>query len=204
MSETTAQSPADARRVGEVPDRGADSTRRRLLRAAAAAPLMATLPSGAAYANVSAFQCVVSSKTSSDDGAPLMSRSGRDTWVRQAVTTRRFRTTQHGTAEVKDGWLLGGVWYDANGQTFVPNLSGSCSIATDYCPVGSPGTAYVLVIYRPVPDGVDPTSVDVIGLYPQYSTEYNRPSQVGNIGLFATCMCSVAPGSDQSAIYCRV
>ena len=203
MSEPNTKSPADLLPFSEDSEHGADQVRRRLLRAAAAAPLMATLPSGAAYANVSAFQCVVSSKSSSDAGSPLLSRSGRDQWVRQVATSRRFRTTMHGFAEIKDGWLIGSTWYDAQGNIFVPNLGVGCSIVTDYCPVGSPATVYVLVIYQPVPNGINPTSVNVIGIYPQYSIPSNRPSQVNNIGLFVSCMCSVAPGSNPSGFYCH-
>jgi len=176
------------------------------LRAAAAAPFLATLPSGAALANASAFQCVVSSKESSDAGTPLLSRTGRDLWVRRAVTSRRFRSTQHGFAEVKDGWLIGSDWYDAHGIVFYPNLSGVCSISTEWCPVGTPTTAYVLQIYQPAPDpaGADPTGVTFIGIYPQYSIPSNRSSQVNNMGILGSCMCSVSPGFDQSAIYCHV
>jgi hypothetical protein len=206
MSESTTKSSADLPPSSEGPGHDTDPVRRRLLRAAAAAPLMATLPSGAAYANVSAFQCVVSSRLESEGtppGPPVMSQTALDTWVRQSVKTRDFRSTQNGPSESKQGWLLGSTWYDKDGNTFVAGPDTGCDPITQWCPISPLRDEYVLIVYQPVPDGSNPTSVNLIGVYPQYSIPIDRPSQVGNIGLAATCMCSVAPNTNpNTSLYC--
>lgn len=207
MSDPITKQPMYPRDQGARSEGDADATRRQLLRAAAAAPFLATIPNGSVFANTSAFHCVVTSAQASNAGAPVLSRSSLvgDKWVRRAVTSRRLRTTQAGYPPSLDVWLIDGTWYDASGNIVTPNLSGTCDLALEYCPGPSgPQTVYVLEIYQPVPDAADPTSVTKIGPYPKYSTAYNRPSQVGNIGLFASCMCSVAPGSDVSGIFCQV
>lgn len=182
-------------------DRSApDADRRLLLRAAVSAPFLATIPSGAAFANASAFQCVVSSKTASDDGAAAVDRASQDNWVRLQVTKRPFGKLVGGKPTAKNGWLIDGIWYGDTGQAFdpQPNLSGTCNPANEWCPAGDPQQTLVLAIYKPLPDGVSPTSVTPAAsgynaFYPISSTQYDRPAQIGNIGLFVSCYCSVAP-----------
>jgi hypothetical protein len=59
----------DTQRRPNADDEGISERRRQMLRAAAtAAPLVATLPSGAALANASAFQCIAADKTATDAG----------------------------------------------------------------------------------------------------------------------------------------
>ena len=198
MNDFTEDSGSDRSRGGVHAAASVDLSRRKLLRAAAAAPVLATIPSGAAFANASAYQCVITSKEQSDAGVPLMSRRDQDQWVRLAVTQQDFGTLDNGNPVTKTGWLIDGNWYDDTGAPFTPNFDPSCDFTTEFCPITEPQPALVLAIYQPVPDGIAPTSVTPAAagfqaFYPITSTEGNRPSEVGNIGLFVSCYCSVAP-----------
>jgi len=174
--------------------------------ASISAPLLATIPNGAALANASAFQCVVSSKTKSDLDVPPMSLGDRDAWVRLKVIVRPFGKVVGGEPVAKDGWYIDGSWYEDTGAAFDPQPRlltpdedpTDCDLEAEFCPVGPAQDAWVLAIYEPLPNGTEPTSVApaAVGFnafYPISSTQGNRPSEVGNIGLFTSCYCSVYP-----------
>lgn len=209
-----------AHEAGVVPD----ARRRALLMAAAATPVIATIPTGAALANSSAFHCVVTSKSESDAGIPAMSLDRTDQWVRVSAFRRRFVTLEdpadENTAILLDLWRYSSSdtnWYDADGKLYSnPNLNppgALCDVGTQLCAVETSDTAvWVLRIYQPIPaSGIDPTGVGnpepqripaAPYAYPRYSTAFanpsgnpDRPSQVGNIGLAASCLCSVDPNS---------
>lgn len=197
-----------------------DGSRRRIIRAAAVAPLLATIPSGAAFANTSAFQCVAASKEDSDNQIPTMSQSSSDSWVRRPAKVRPFATKVGGTLQRYTGYSLdlsgtdeGRTWYDQNGIPLSPNWNIPCDRDTSLCPAGVTTDTLVLAIYEPLPDGVTPTSIEPKGFYPITSTYGNRPNPesgtpdtTGNIGLVQSCYCSVYPtitnpDADQQALH---
>lgn len=207
MTEFTSRAPSKCVSPGSKERSAPDADRRLLLRAAVSAPLLATIPSGTAFANASAFQCVVTAKTQSDQGGPPLSHSEPDHWVRIQVVTRQFGMIVNGNPVGKDGWFINSLWYEATGSAFdpQPNLAtpdawpDNCDTNTEFCPVTEAEPAWVLAIYRPQPDGVSPTSVvpaasGLNAFYPISSTQGDPVhSQPGNIGLFVSCYCSVSP-----------
>lgn len=182
----------------EVEEGGSQGARRRLLRAAAAAPFVASIPSGAAHAMASASQCVIDSKKASDDGVPILSQSGKDRWVRRVVKLRRFGSLRSGTPETLDAWNIDGTWYDKDGNVVSGDVPDPCDFFTQFCPVGEERDAWVLQIFEP--DGTAtgsieaPNGVHRVGTYPAYSIQFDRPAAAPeNMGITGTCLCSVDP-----------
>jgi len=177
---------------------GGGISRRQLLRSAASAPLLATIPAGTVLANASAFQCAVNSKTQSDATAILGPRTSPDAWVRRAVPLRVFRRL----GVTKTGYLVNGIWYDNQGVAFTPqpDLSVTCSQTTDWCSIIGPTTTYVLEVYN-MDSPTNPTTLYSIGAWSQQNTVGNAAvwptggsSTAGNFALTVSCMCSLNPG----------
>lgn len=217
MPDSRLSNPTGSSGTGVRPQGLGDPSRRRLIGAAAVTPLLATIPSGAAFANTSAFNCVVVSKTDSDNEVPNMAvaPSGiqNDDWVRRPAKFLRFITSVGGNQTIF-GYSLDidkltdaeRTWYSQNGDLLSPDFSGTCTPATGLCPFGTSTNTFVLAIYEPLPDGTMPTSVAPKGFYSQQSTQGDRSSEVGNIGLIQSCYCSVYPtitnpDADQQALH---
>jgi hypothetical protein len=145
----TSPSPAQDHRHDEV----ASTDRRRLLRAAvSAAPIIATLPSGAALAQASTSHCILDSITQSATATdavavPNCSTGAGDGWLRLCASRARFKqgastfvfALNFGTAgwyNETTGVLLDGTW------TQQP----------------TPAITYrqVLVLQKPYPNGTNP------------------------------------------------
>jgi hypothetical protein len=134
-----------------------DSARRRLLRAAAsAAPLIATLPSGAAFATASTYQCISKDKAASAGTVPNFDdyKQSLDQWYRSKAyrvvwthtSSPDIPTYRFSTDEVNGPFYLeeGGGLFDL---TKYPGYT-----------KGSAVEVYVLRLY--VPDNAsDPTDV---------------------------------------------
>jgi hypothetical protein len=128
-----------------------DPVRRRLLRAAAsAAPLIATLPSGAALAVASAYQCVPKDKTASDELADTPPSTTTDfqsspppptdRWLRIAATRQRW------VKGAKPADFVYAISFPSD-DTFWYLESGERFDTTGYRAVGRPETVAVLRIY---------------------------------------------------------
>lgn len=177
----------------ERPERRASLDRRRLLKAAAAsAPFIATLPNGAAFANASAADCVVNDKKLSDDGLvqevdkPSVPDGGPDdTFVRFSAWQRNAGCGGDTYYYVYAGDAEG--WYDQDGNA-VSTLPPGCG---RNLPPGHPSSGdikvYVLTHWIPEDDynGVHPNA-----FYPVTKLDDSDP---GNMGITATCLCSVDP-----------
>jgi hypothetical protein len=158
MNDTLPDLPDDPRGEGtQSPER------RRLLRAAASvAPLVATLPSGAALASASISGCISQSVDQSHLTPPQMpdaldlaiSPSG-DGWLRAAAILRRMRRGGFR----KDGYTfsgdpLTGPFYDGlNGIQLDATWTVDTTVAAK--------NVAVLVMRTPLPDGTNPTTIDL-------------------------------------------
>ncbi len=138
--------------------------RRKLLKASAAAPLVATLTSGVAQANASAFQCINDAPT----GTPFISGTTGDGAVRVSATKYEKGTSVF--------YFVDGVMYDASGA--VSNLTVTDLLNEGFTPTGG----QVLVIYEPGADGLSATQ---LGPWPQ--------QQIGGINqpLYQSCLTSL-------------
>jgi hypothetical protein len=171
-----------------------EAGRRKVLLAAAAAPIVATIPNGAAWAS-SVFQCVQSSSDDSEGAALTLSEP--DEWVRTAALTAQFVTTQQGLPSPIPLWSLdnGTTWLDESGVAQAASTdTTNCNPATQYCVSGTPTTTYVLAVYQANPDPENATAVTFQGFYPIEAPEAQSGDQ-GNIGLYTSCLCSVNPGT---------
>lgn len=184
---------------GEMPPTGL--SRRMVLGSAASVPLLATIPSGAARAMTSTYQCVSGSEYNSDNANIIGPRSAPDTrWVRRRVSSNLFEKGP----DVEQGWLLDGTWYRDNGQPFVPQptVVGDCDPASQWCPLTTPFDSWVLEIYNAPPG--NPSGVYALGAWPQYNTQGNG-GPAGNFALNLSCLCSAAPDLDPNSprYYCQ-
>jgi hypothetical protein len=180
--------------------------RRRLLKAAAAAPLVATVHTGAARANASASQCVIDSKAESDGGGsvPRQFRPDSDLWVRRNGQLARARSNLF----VGDGrpaqFLVfkadtSTQWYTDWGQAVTPTFGTPCDVNTQVC-AGTPQPTKLLEIYRQDIVGGVTKSVHTVGYFPIDALQYYRdtaPSE--NMAITASCLCSVDPALDPNA-----
>ena len=155
--------------------------RRRLLKAAATtAPLIATLPNGAAWASASTAQCIATSKTAN----PSTVASQADAFVRQAGF--QYTITPGNITVYSIGATEGSPYYLANGT--VRDLQTGETIS-------SPGTSVALLRYfKP---NTDSTDVADCATTPVPNCVYPRiqvaaPS-ADNQPLYGTCLCSVNP-----------
>jgi hypothetical protein len=170
--------------------------RRRLLQAAAAtatAPLIATLPNGAAAATASTAQCILASRAADPDD--VISASAPDTFVRQHGTMADFhldappntKQTVYSIAPDSD------TYYQSNGDVFI----------TTGWTKDNEKQVLLLRVFRPVSDNGDtdtnPTSMVDCGstpIPPQCIfpvTKQDPGSDTGNMGIAASCLCSVNP-----------
>ena len=170
--------------------------RRRLLQAAAAtatAPLIATLPNGAAAATASTAQCIVASRNASPlnnvipEATPPL-----DTFVRQHGTMAVFHldappaTTETVYSIAPDS----GTYYKSDGTVF--DTAGYTKDSED--------DVLLLRVFKPFSDTGDPinnpTSMDNCGS-PPIPTQCIYPvtqQNADNMGIAASCLCSVNPG----------
>jgi hypothetical protein len=125
------------------PAQGADAPaqdRRRLLRAAAtAAPLIATLPSGAALAVASTYQCVDKDKVASTSAADFVASTSLDQWVRVAARRQEWSKIDNPSTT---RWAISFDdvnWYRQN--------TGKYLNTANWTPIGSPEDVAVLRIY---------------------------------------------------------
>lgn len=186
--------------------------RRRLLRAAAAAPLIATLPSGAAMANTSAYQCIVSTRNDSDrlpDGAGgdyvVPPTPPTDTWVR--FTSKHYTvvypeqpprqaTRTYYYVSATDKYYVGEEWpnvpedypgHSLNGLTLGQEFAlASLNDKGTWTETSSPQDRNVLAMFQEIGDPTVPTGVQFKGIYPNQQ----RPT---NMGMVQSCLCSVNP-----------
>jgi len=192
--------------------------RRQLLRAAASvAPLIATLPSGAALAQASASNCVIEEQQAAESGLdqPEAITASKDKYVRVKGTRRKYtfaRTSIHfdnindsETAEAKEVYEFvvpgtrrnvsvdeQGNWVDLSGAT----------------PSGGPVDQFFLVIYKPIgfegkvtelcdlenqvhfwPEGAPQPSPPDYCIAPLAKVSTNQPD---NIALDGSCVASLA------------
>ncbi len=172
--------------------------RRRLLQAAAAAaPLIATLPNGAAAATASTAQCIVISRKAKPlnnvipDATPPS-----DTFVRQHGTMAVFHlNAQPNTKETVYSMAFDpvpGTYYKSDGVVFDP---------TEWTKE-TENPVLLLRVFRPVSDNgnpdTNPTSMADCGTTPIppqciFPVTQQESSNMGNMGIAASCLCSVNP-----------
>ncbi len=167
--------------------------RRRLLKTAAAtAPVIATLHSGAAFANASAYQCINDARTQ----PPSEETSSPDTWVRVEVKRYKFKHIDNGKKKKTNNW-----WYDVDGV-----MGSGCSRASPcsgtfyrikngvpkaryfdkIIKILSEETVWVVKYYQP---DADNTSVTEVGPYPKF---YELPPDfVEKTPINASCLASM-------------
>lgn len=190
--------------------------RRRLLKAAAAGtPLIATLPSGAAFANASTYQCVVGNIAGTQSGAiDRITTGDPDQYVRVAGCKVSVRISgddrRHEYYAKKDGSACPGYFKDANDREWIDHneLSHWFDIDGDEMPprnngrdrrvTVSPTDVNLVQIYR-VDDPEMPTDVVAVG-----DPNYFPAAQVNsdNTALSGSCLCSVNPDLDPDNIIC--
>ncbi len=112
--------------------------RRGILKAVAGAPVLFTLPTGAAVAAAS-ITCKEKSATLAADTQPpgaLDSASGTDIWVRYRVENVTIQTTGSGGTTFPNAFNLGGTWYQVIGNTVskVPGNINTGQGATSFNP----------------------------------------------------------------------
>lgn len=175
----------------DAPEEGAISeTRRRLLQAAAtAAPLIATLPNGAAAATASTAQCIKSSV----DAHPSDVSTSTDSFVRQSG--KRFTYTRNSPSTTITVYSIdpnATTLYRPNGNVFNPE--GWTLVG------GSEQNVYLLRVFKPIPTAIDPASATSVTncnnntIPPACIYPVNRVNTLnGNQGLATSCLCSVNP-----------
>jgi hypothetical protein len=185
--------------------------RRSLLKlAASAAPLVATLPCGAAWANNSAYQCVSASKTRSDTAGAVLSiaTSNTDGFSRviglkysyRKVTARPPLPPIVTTAVAYGSSAFGTTQYMDDGTIFNPT---GWSLNPTISP--TPSTVYLMVLFTPVYSPSDPTVPVTVSSPCTPGTFDSIPSCVypasrrqtgvgGNMGIYTSCLLSVQAG----------
>jgi hypothetical protein len=183
-------------------------SRRRLLRAAATvAPVIATLPNGAAWANASTAQCIVTSRDTSQSastvGVPPSNvpafdvTTAPDNFVRAPglETTFKRGTAPNVERQVVYSFPPDTTYYTPAGSVFNPRR----------WTVESTREVLLLRVFQPTSDTGDvisnPTSVDncpTAGPIPPQcifpvSKRDTTGDLAGNTGLAYSCLCSVNP-----------
>lgn len=180
-----AKDPNTAPRSGAAEPATSENRRRLLKAAASAAPVIATLQSGAALANASTNQCIVASGATDDDAVKISTEP--DNWIRRPCLEW----------EVYDGdgvstvyLQVDGTWYKFDGGWTEedPDLTlGDCGDPKKDCKVAT--TKYCFAMWLPDSDnGEGPTDVHVAGTYPVNSNFENFQ------GLQGSCLCSIDAG----------
>ncbi len=172
----------------ETTDQVSDRRRRLLKAAAAGAPLIATLQSGAAFAQASARNCIV--ENAGRD--PAKQKGSPDNWVRKEVIRYKFEKPDGSITNWKydiDGnHAAGGPYYTA-GDRNGDGMGNQWSNARRQWPVAESETRYVLVYYQPTPDSINPTGAVEKGPFPKFLETHGD----GLTGLKGSCLCSVNP-----------
>ena len=171
--------------------------RRKLLKtAAASAPVIATLQSGAAFANTSAFQCINDAKNTAATLPEVVADPvpPSDNWVRKTVKRYRYqKTKKNGKIKITD-W-----WYDVDGNhdgfdpegPFYRIKKGKVKSKifnknkhkwNEY----DSETVNVIVYYEP---NSDHTNVTEMGVYPKFhvAQPYDTPLPING-----SCLASMA------------
>ncbi len=151
--------------------------RRKLLKASAATPLVATLTLGSEQANASAYQCA------SNNTNPVTSKysTSTDNFVR-VVANQYVHLTGGTPSPIYEIASAPGVYYDDNGPVSI--------VIGDYT-AASPASGYVLVVYEPqdnlgAPNNTQPTQAQDLGPWPkiQIDPATNQP-------LYNSCFDSI-------------
>lgn len=174
--------------------------RRRLLRAAASsAPLIATLPSGAALAQASAFQCLEQLKEIAAGGGPAGETRvapegpGGDKFLRVMARATPYR--------LSGGQVVTHYVFTFRGTPFSIDQDGNPWVDQGGL-VGAEYDAYLLVIYHAEPDGQTPAATAACTTTPSSAPPYANcvfpvaeveTAQPGNLGLRRSCWCSINP-----------
>jgi hypothetical protein len=145
---------------------GISASRRKLLRASAAAPFVATLHSGAAMANASALQCLINNV---ENPPTNLISDTIDTVMREEVSA--------GTSNGTPIYYVNFQWRDAANNIYGKEESGS-----DVANFLSSGRVYVAKYYT-VNNPSKPGSCEVIDT----GTLYPQPMG-NNVALHATCL----------------
>lgn len=159
------------------------SNRRSLLKASAAAPVVATLQTGSAWAMASTIQCVVQDAAQPDrpDDTGEFERATDDGWVRQAVNKWYVRNASNIPKILYDvdGNGRDGILYNANGDP----KNGS-SFTDDPNFATNPETVYVVTAFEP--QGSPVTNATDEGSWPK-----NQFDNVSHQPLTDSCWTSV-------------
>jgi hypothetical protein len=165
--------------------------RRKLLKTAATtAPVIATLQSGAAFANTSAYQCIndatkeLDIKETVKDPVPL-----GDNWVRKQV--KRYKFKDSGGTITENWWYdIDGVFGVSSGPYYRVSDDGTLKQgdfpASDWS-VAAEQTVHVIVYFEP--DATN-TSVVEVGVYPKYYVA--QPYDNTQLPLNGSCLASMA------------
>jgi hypothetical protein len=205
--------PKDAapRPASEQPESG---DRRRLLRAAAvSAPVIATLPSGSAFANASINQCVVNAANADQTVIPSWIQPDSSPWLR--VNGRLMRWDLGGNQDPEDIVYVIGVPFESPdfyrsdprgpGQgDDLPPATGTDQVATGTWPLFDPNSGTPV----PFPDGTFIKQIDVLaifildnpdgagGFYPRGVWPAARKETGEAFAVAQSCYCSVDPGTE--------
>ena len=157
--------------------------RRNLIKAAAAAPLIATLPHGAVHANASVNQCIIdSAQDSRAQAATIAENVELDTWVRVPTVKNEWTKEDQDAVEA---WDIDGALYKEDGEFW---RSSSSAAEIEGWTKGEDVPVYVLQIVTP-DDPEAPTDIHLEGSWPAFQL-----SEGDNMGISGTCLCSVRPG----------
>lgn len=183
-------------------DRSSPSaSRRRLLKAAArSAPLIATLPSGAALANASAFQCLEKLQDLAGDGLPAGAvPPSTDRYVRVQAKLEVYED-----AALNRRWSVYRIPF--SGSDVLVDESGNLFIVPDDADLTGTTDVELLVLYRARDNSPNPVTADrncdlnaVTGWSPTSPENCVFPIakvntvQPGNLGMSTSCLCSINP-----------
>ena len=175
-----------AQRSEHAAENGPSLDRRRLLKASAfAAPIIATLPSGAAMANASASACIIKDFNNTHGSGLAGYRSsaeGPDQYLR--VPAKLYSARKTGSSQTV--YEVNGELYDAAGNPFDPTGWG----------LRERGTGYALRVFVPYNDATNEidsmTPSDVENANPGYWPP-NMLDQDTHMALTGSCLCSVNP-----------
>lgn len=152
--------------------------RRRILRAsAAAAPMIATLKSGAAMAATSGICPPISEEVSNKKYPPHGNSIYGDNAVRYSVPT--YRKNGKNVTESQDIFEIDGVLYHNSGEMFNGNLD-------QYIKLPESEQAEVLMLYD-----TDETGTYEVGLWPKFQVYYPY-SDSSQFPISLSCLTSIA------------
>jgi hypothetical protein len=185
----------------------ASADRRRLLRAAAvSAPVVATLPSGSAFANASAYQCVINARNEDQIDIPSHIPAGPSPYLRFAATLFLVEIDSEAVPGIPDQLYLIGIprglpqdfYQDPRGVNQPePPPTGADQVALGTWPDGSDvnvtqilSTADIDVLALAVADD-DDRGFFIRGPWPAVRKETGEAFAV-----IQSCYCSVDPGTE--------